>query len=135
MREYKMKEIAYLISHYIEAFIIFQYCHCIFKQKKSNSSVFFWYGYLTIINFLFIWNFSFSEYLCKHYCLHSCSIVFDQLFIWRSKNICFFSLACSLPVNGIRWISRSLPALLTLRSLLEYMVDRHSPVIFINYTM
>ncbi len=29
-----MKEIAYLISHYIEAFIIFQYCHCIFKQKN-----------------------------------------------------------------------------------------------------
>ena len=56
-------------------------------------------------------------------------------FFWFDKNICFFSLACSLPVNGIRWISRSLPALLTLRSLLEYMVDRHSPVIFINYTM
>ena len=75
---YKMKEIAYLISHYIEAFIIFQYCHCIFKQKKSNSSVFL--GFTLCYSFLF-WNFSFSEYLCKHYCLHSCSIVFDQLFI------------------------------------------------------
>lgn len=29
-----MKEIAYLISHYIEAFIIFQYCHCIFNKKN-----------------------------------------------------------------------------------------------------
>ena len=35
-----MKEISYLISHYIEAFIIFHYCHSIFKQKKSNFSVF-----------------------------------------------------------------------------------------------
>ena len=46
-----MKEIAYLISHYIEAFIIFQYCHCIFKQKKSNSSVFL--GFTLCYSFLF----------------------------------------------------------------------------------
>ena len=39
-----MKEIAYLISHYIEAFIIFQYCHCIFKQKKFTLCYSFLFG-------------------------------------------------------------------------------------------
>lgn len=37
-----MKEISYLISHYIEAFIIFHYCHSIFKQKKIKFFLYFW---------------------------------------------------------------------------------------------
>lgn len=36
-----MKEISYLISHYIEAFIIFHYCHSIFKQK-NQIFLYFW---------------------------------------------------------------------------------------------
>ena len=126
-----MKEISYLISHYIEAFIIFHYCHSIFKQKKSNFSVF--------LGFTLCYSILFGIFHFQNIYVNIIASVLAPLFlisyIWCSKNICFFSLAYSLPVNGIRRISRSLPALLTLRSLLEYMVDRHSPVIFINYTM
>lgn len=46
-----------------------------------------------------------------------------------------FSLAYSLPVNGIRRIIRSIPALLTFWSLLECMVNRYPLIIFIYYTM
>lgn len=72
-----MKEISYLISHYIEAFIIF-----IIVILYSNKKIkFFCILGIYFVLFYFIWNLSFSEYLCKHHRFRSCSIVFNQLFI------------------------------------------------------
>lgn len=94
-----MKEIAYLISHYIEAFIIFQYCHCIFKQKKSNSSVF--------LGFTLCYSFLFGIFHFQNIYVNIIASILAPLFLISylydvPKIYAFFSLACSLPVNGIR---------------------------------
>jgi inner membrane protein involved in colicin E2 resistance len=105
-----MKEISYLISHYIEAFIIFHYCHSIFKQKKSNFSVF--------LGFTLCYSILFGIFHFQNIYVNIIASVLAPLFLISYLydviiNICFFSLAYSLPVNGIRRIIRGLPALLT----------------------